>query len=149
MGIGNIRTALVAAIKSMTVENGYAFDWSVGTVNPPRSDWNAVPDDKYPVADFFFEDEECENGEENTQTISNILTVMIDAIPKKRSVTAENVDAAIDDFKRLVGNNFNLSQSCFFWWYERAERYRNESSFPEYMVRLTFKIRYRQDRKNP
>lgn len=149
MGISNIRAGLVAAIKTMTLDSGYSFDWDTGTVNPPRSDWNAVADAKYPVADFFFEDEECENGEENTQTITNLLTVMIDVIPKKRGVTAEDIDKAIDDFKKLAGNNHNLSRSCFFWWYERAERFRNEANFPEYLVRLTFKIRYRQDRKNP
>ena len=145
--ISEIRTALTSAIKSMTIANGYNYDWT--TVNPPGSDWNRVAADKHPIADFWFEKEESEDGTSNTLTITNDLTVLIDVVPKRVGIEAADVDKCIDDIKRLAGNDYNLSGACFLWWYQGYERFNDQTHYPEYGARIRTIIRYRQDRKNP
>lgn len=149
MSITTIRENLISAIQSMTIEDGYNYDWDSATVNPAGNDFNRVADSAYPIADFWFGAEECENAEENTMTISNVITVEIDLVPKKIGTVAADVDKCIQDIKMLAGNNYNLSGACFFWWYDSYKRFFDQMHFPEYGVRVTMKIRYIEDRKNP
>lgn len=143
----DIRNALTAAIKTMTIANGYNYDWV--TVNPANSDWNRVSADKYPIADYWFEKEESEDGPSNTMSITCDKTVLIDVIPKRTGIEAEDVDKCIDDIKKLAGTNYNLSGACFLWWYQGYERFNDQTHYPEYGARVRMKIRYRQDRQNP
>jgi hypothetical protein len=147
--LSSIRTALAAAISGMTTAGGYNLAWDAGTVNPTGGDWNAIAATAYPIADFWFGEEQCENGDLNTQTIINVLTAELDVIPKKVSNAAADVDQAIQDIKKLQGNNPSITNTCLYWWVDSWKRFNDQTHYPEYGARLTIKIRYVEIRTNP
>ena len=149
MDLELIKTAMASAIAGMTKTGGYQYNWNLGTVNPVDSDWNRVLDTAYPIADIYNPGEVCENPEANTLTVTNVATFLIDVVPNKGTVTSASVEKCVRDIKRICGQNPSLTGACFFWWYEKFDKFTDQMHPKEYGARVTVKVRYMQNRLNP
>lgn len=153
MSIATIEGAIATAVATMTVAGGYSFNWSHGTINPPDSDFERVRNGqspKYPIADIFYTEEDCEDGDKNTLSVSNVVTFFIDVIPKNKDTTKEDIANCVRDFKKLMFNNYHLG-GAFFWWYIGFKKFVDplNTNRVHYGARIETKVRYRELRSNP
>jgi hypothetical protein len=127
----------------------YNYDWSNCTINKENNDVNSVKESDFPYVDMeFYPDEVCDNTFNNTQWYANILTMQIDCIPVKKNTTRENVDHIVKDIKRFFGNN-HLGEPVFTIGYYGYRRFTAQTQGNFYGVRMTFKVKYFEDKINP
>lgn len=149
----NIEDAVSAAIGGMTSAVGYNYDWN--TVNEPDQALCS-----YPNAVVIVESERCvddDNGADQqvyTNECDLIITVRGEnsavQYNPNRSINAVH-NAALDDLKKLFGNNHHISETCDRIMYRGMEREykRNGDIMVPGEMRTRWTVYYRQDRLSP
>lgn len=150
----SIENVIIEKIKELLPEVNtgntlYHYNWSNCTINKDLNDVNSVPNHHFPYVDIEFIEEVCDNAFNNTQWHANILTMQLDCIPTKKNTTRENIDEIIQDIKRFFGNNNNLGGTVFAIGYDRYRRFTAQTQGNFYGVRITFKVKYFEDKINP
>jgi hypothetical protein len=94
------------------------------------------------------EGEQCLNPDDNNAIITNEITFEVDVIPKKENATAEDIDKAVRDIKRMAGLSRSLGIDGVFIRYINEKRF-IESHTVDFGSTVTLKVKYLEYRNNP
>jgi len=149
----DIEQGMADAIASMTLGDGYNFDW--GTVND-----NDVARQEFPSAEITQTGEQCQDDEEGVWSgayeLESPFVVRVRARLSNEEVLPtykirKELNMALSDLKKLFGKNYHVSGACDLIMYTGSVKIPDSSGDifrPAYMD-VSFKVRYTQDRQNP
>lgn len=148
----SIITQIKALLPLCTPQNGgYNYTWTNCTINKDTDDVNSIDVSRFPYIDVEFMEEVADDQGRNTQYLTNVLTMEIDCIPVKSGTTRTNIINIVNDMKRFFGRNNTLGGTIgvLVITYDRYKKGSIQIKGKFFGVRMTFKVKYYQDKLNP
>jgi hypothetical protein len=148
-----IEEGIESYILTIRRSTDYYFDWY--TVNETD-----VASQTFPSAEIFIDSEECQDEEDGVwaggynQHVYLTIRVRMETANEETNPTYDinkELNKALDDLKRMFGNQYTVSDSCDTMMYKGMIRVLDRSNNilrASYMDTQWF-IKYTQDRKNP
>lgn len=148
-----IEEGIASYILSIARSTVYYFDWRC--VNE-----RDIANQTFPSAEIFIEDEECQDLEDGVwaggynQHVNVTIRVRVETDVEESNPSYDvdkELNKALDDLKRMFGNQYTVSDSCDTMMYRGMSRVvdgANNILRAKYMD-TRWLVKYTQDRKDP
>ena len=149
----NIEDTIASYILSISRSSVYYFDWRCINVND-------ISKQTFPSAEIYIEDEDCQDLEDGVaagaynQHLNITIRVRVETDVEESNPAYDvnkELNKALDDLKRMFGNNYNVSDRCATIMYRGMSRVvdgANNILRAKYMD-TRWLVKYTQDRKDP